>query len=117
MSIAGAGVIPPPFSSLFQVFFTGLSTKMIPETEILLEDNDPNPLLASPGGRMTGRTSASMRPRRVRSEQPGVVGPHFARHTIAREQQPRTDHVYRADNNGRCGRVGQPFPVVHMLAA
>src|SRR5579883_774737 len=54
---------------------------------------------------------------RIRTEQTGVIGPHPARDAVACEQQPRADHVDRADNDRRDRGIREPFPIINMSAA
>ena len=51
---------------------------------------------------------------RVRPHEAGLVRSHSLRNAVALEQQPRTHHVHRADDNGGLGRIIQPSAIVSL---
>ncbi len=53
----------------------------------------------------------------VGTQETGVIRAHLPGHSVAFEEEPRTDHVHGPDDDGGRGRILQPFAVVDVLAA
>ena len=53
----------------------------------------------------------------VLGEKSGVMGPEFEADRVAAEQQAAADHINRADDHRRAGRIGRPLTVIRKLTA